>query len=173
MKVHVSVAALASGLILATAVMSAQVAYRVPSNTRPAINGTFTDAQNGEGVFSGTVRLDQFKAQSSGLVVIGTLTGALADSTGKPLGQIDQEITLPLTRASSTCDLLHIEFGPEDVDVLDVRVHLQKDVLGITAKDGPPRNVLCSLAQLFDGRPKPGEVAAGLNQVLQLMVAAR
>ena len=173
MTVRISVALLASGLLLAVASASAQVAYRAPSNTRPVVNGTFADAEGGEGAFSGSIRLEQFKAQSAGVLVIGTLTGALVDSSGKPLGRIDQEITLPLTRASSTCDLLQVEFGPGDLDLLDLRVHLQKDVLGITAKDGPPRDALCSLARLFDSRPKPGEVATGLNQVLHLMVSSR
>jgi hypothetical protein len=153
--------------------VTAQTPDRAPSNARPVINGRFTDAASGQGTFSGTLTLREFEAQAGGIVVVGALKGSLADSAGTPLGRVDGDVSLQLTHTSSTCDMLRIEIGDADVDLDGRLVRVEKDVLGITTKDGPSRDELCALSRLLEARPKPAEVAAALNGILKSMVPVR
>jgi hypothetical protein len=104
---------------------------------------------------------------------MGALKGTLADSAGTPLGRVDGDVSLQLTHTSSTCDMLRIEIGDADVELLGRLVRVEKDELGITTKDGPSRDELCALSRLLEGRPKPADVAAALNGVLKSMVPTR
>jgi len=172
MKPRIAAALLSAALMLAAVGAAAQNSDRGPSNRRPRMNGTFTDAANGLGVFSGTMRLLRFDVQNGAIVAIGTLKGALADSKGNPLGRVDQEVVLPVNGVTSTCDVLRFELGPADVEILGVQVHLRKDVLGIEPRDGPSQtlgDLLCSSANLLDSHPLPDAIATALNEVLRTM----
>jgi hypothetical protein len=151
---------------------AAQRADRTPSNRRPRISGTFTDSMKGLGVFSGTLGLVRFDAQNGAVVAVGTLTGALADSMGNPLGQVNESAALPVTDVTATCDLLRFDLGPADVRILGFDVHLRKGTLGIEPRHGPTQelgNVLCSSANLLDSHPSPEAIATVLNDVLRTM----
>jgi hypothetical protein len=53
-----------------------------------------------------------------------------------------------------TCPILHLELGPLDLDLLGLRVHLDRVVLDVTAVPGPGNllgNLLCAIAGLLDG----------------------
>jgi hypothetical protein len=136
------------------------------------MNGTFTDAENGFGVFSGTFTLTRFAVENSAVVSIGTLAGSLADSKGNPIGRVDQEAVVPVAGVTSTCDVLRIELGPAEIEILGATVVLRRDVLGITARDSSASTfgpLLCSSAKLLDSHPAPAITAAVLNEVLRAM----
>src|SRR5919198_2347164 len=90
--------------LLSTIVADAQRSGSAPTNGQPRMNGTFTDAENGFGVFSGTFTLTRFAVENSAVVSIGTLAGSLADSKGNPIGRVDQEAVVPVAGVTSTCD---------------------------------------------------------------------
>ena len=83
----------------------------------------------------------------------------------------DVLVRLPLT-ASGTCDILHLELGPLDLDLLGLVVHLDKIVLDIDAESGPGNllgNLLCGIAGLLDSDATLSAVARLLNQLIGLL----
>jgi hypothetical protein len=136
------------------------------------VTGSFTDAAGGEGTFVGTYEVDRFRRQGSQIVAIGTLTGTLTDSLGAVVGTVDQTVRLPLTAAAGTCDILHLELGPLDLDLLGLVVHLDRVVLDIDAQSGPGNllgNLLCAVARLLDSGAPANAVVRLLNQILGLL----
>ena len=78
-------------------------------------------------------------------------------------------VNLPGSRG--TCQILHLELGPLDLNLLGLVVHLDKVVLDITAESGPGNllgNLLCSVANLLNGS-NLGSLANLLNQILGIL----
>ena len=135
------------------------------------ITGTFTDAVGGTGTFVGNLALTRFAVQNGALVAIGTLTGTLTDSLGNVLGSISQTVTFPISNISATCQVLHLELGPMDLNLLGLMVHLNRVVLDITAQQGGGLlgDLLCSLADLLGGPAPLSAVARLLNNILRIL----
>jgi hypothetical protein len=134
------------------------------------VTGTFTDALGGTGTFVGNLALTRFTVQNGALVAIGTLTGTLTDSVGNVLGTVTQTVTFPVT-ASATCEILHLELGPLDLNLLGLMVHLDKVVLDITAQQGGGLlgDLLCSLADLLNNNASLNAIARLLTNVLRIL----
>jgi hypothetical protein len=137
------------------------------------ITGTFTDATNAIGTFTGTLNLQRFAIQNGQVVAVGTLVGTLTDAAGNVLGTVVRNVTLPLlgSATQASCEILHLELGPLDLDLLGLTVHLNRIVLDISAVPGAGNllgNLLCGIAHLLDGGPLAGLIAQ-LNQLLQLL----
>jgi hypothetical protein len=170
MKTPIAAGALLSALpLLAATDVVAQGSESRTNRTRPLISGTFTDVASGQGTFSGNIALGRFEVQQGSLVAVGTLTGVLAQSTSAVLGRVNEEVALPVAVVRATCQLLHLDIGPLDLELLDVPVHLEKDALGITMRDGPKRALLCSTARRLAADPTFETVATKLNAVLRAM----
>jgi hypothetical protein len=158
------VAALALGANRTDAAPKTTGAVPIPvTGTIPEVDGLF------EGVFT----LTQFITQGGGLLGVGTLTGTLTGALGDVLGTVtDLPIQLPLTLIDGACDILHLELGPLDLDLLGLVVHLDKVVLDITAQPGGGLlgDLLCSIAGLLEGNGNAlGLLRNLLNQVLSLI----
>jgi hypothetical protein len=75
------------------------------------------------------------------------------------------------TRSASSmasCDILHLVLGPLDLDLLGLKVHLDKVVLDIVAATGAGNllgNLLCAVTGLLDGGPLAG-LLGQLNDLL-------
>jgi hypothetical protein len=119
--------------------------------------------------FTGTFNLTRF-ANVGGIVnAIGTLVGTVTTPTG-PVS-IVRTIAIPVaTQATTaTCDVLHLELGPLDLNLLGLVVHLNQIVLDIDAQAGPGNllgNLLCSVAGLLD---RPSGLAQVLNNILRII----
>lgn len=119
--------------------------------------------------FTGTLDIRRFTTQNGQLVAQGVLTGTL---TG--VGTIrKQQVTIPVTNLSSpqTCEILHLELGPLDLNLLGLMVHLDKIVLDITAQAGPGNllgNLLCAIAGLLDANAPTNLLADLLNVLLDV-----
>ncbi len=143
-----------------------------PSAASPIpVTGTITDALgNPVGTFTGTLKLDHFANQNGQLVAVGKLTGTLTNLLGVILGTItDFIVTLPVTNIHGTCDILHLELGPLDLDLLGLVVHLDKVVLDISAQSGSGEllgNLLCAIAHLLDTNGPLDDLVSLLNQLL-------
>ena len=169
------------GLVAILGMMSAMVlvphqqaeAQDPPPITEIPITGTFEDALGGVGTFEGVFTLDRFARQGGGIVAVGTLTGTATDSAGTLIGSVtDLPIRLPLFDATGTCDILHLELGPLDLDLLGLVVHLDQVVLDIDAESGPGNllgNLLCAVAGLLDGGASNNALVRLLNQILGLL----
>ena len=161
-------------LVVVLAILMSFVAPFAPAPTASAalsvpVTGSFTDALGGTGTFVGTFTPDRFAVRNGGLAAVGTLTGTLTDSLGNVIGTVTKNITLPVTNISGSCQILHLELGPLDLDLLGLQVHLDQVVLDITAQSGAGNllgNLLCAVAGLLDnGGPLTG-IARLLNQIL-------
>jgi hypothetical protein len=56
--------------------------------------------------------------------------------------------------AAAVCEILHLVLGPLDLNLLGLKIHLNRVVLNIDAQPGPGNllgNLLCSVAGLLDG----------------------
>lgn len=75
-------------------------------------------------------------------------------------------IAIPVNQAATTAsrEILHLELGPLDLNLLGLVIHLDRVVLDITAVPGSGNllgNLLCAIAGLLDG-PSPLAGLAGL-----------
>lgn len=156
--------------------VAAQPGAVAPASTTMGtpVTGTFTDALGGTGTFTGTFVPTSVVNQGGALAAVGTLTGTLTDSAGTLLGTVTQQTTVPLA-VSGSCQVLHLDLGPLDLNLLGLKVHLNEVVLDITAQQGPGNllgNLLCSVANLLNsngaGSGLNGVVAL-LNQILALL----
>ena len=138
------------------------------------ITGTFTDAAGGVGRFAGTLNIQRFATDGNQIVAVGTLTGTLTDSLGNVLGSIVRTISLILNTAATqaSCEILHLELGPLDLNLLGLVVHLNRVVLDITAVPGAGNllgNLLCAVANLLNGGGALQQIVNLLDRILGLL----
>jgi hypothetical protein len=164
----------ATALVLIALLFAPYMALGAKSGLAVPITGTFTDALGGAGTFTGTLNIQRFATQNGQIVAVGTLTGTLTDSVGAVLGTIVRTVTLLLDAAATqaSCDILHLELGPLDLDLLGLVVHLNKVVLDISAVPGAGNllgNLLCSVANLLNGGGALSAIVNLLNQILDAL----
>jgi hypothetical protein len=155
---------------------SGQTVTQPPTTTslkRIPITGV---ASNGRRVKGGRFTVERFVARNGRPYALGTFTGTIGRRHFSR-----SNVAIPVlvgsngnVRAAATCQVLHLELGPLDLNLLGLRVHLDRVVLDITAQSGPGNllgNLLCSVANLLNQQPAlpVGQVAALLNILLQLL----
>jgi hypothetical protein len=77
-----------------------------------------------------------------------------------------------LININGTCDILHLELGPIDLNLLGLVVHVDKIVVDIDAQSGPGNllgNLLCAVANLLNANGPVSTLANLLNQILALL----
>jgi hypothetical protein len=139
------------------------------------VHGTFQDPSGGLGVLSGDMTIARFEVRGGSLMAIGVIVGALADSDGNVLGQVDQELALHVENVASTCNQLRMDLAATDADVLETRVHFDKEVAGFDSRDGArPRthDALCATGSLLLGKPTPDALTRALNNVVIRLASA-
>ncbi|MGW5667496.1 hypothetical protein [Micromonospora sp. NPDC003776] len=144
------------------------------STVSTPVTGSFTDALGGIGSFTGTFTPTRFINQNGQLAAVGTLTGTMTNSAGTSLGAVTQQVTTPV-QASGTCDILNLDLGPLDLNLLGLQVHLNEVVLDITAQQGPGNllgNLLCAVAGLLDNTGGAGGALNGLVALLNRILGA-
>jgi hypothetical protein len=160
-------------IITSTLALAPMRAYAAPptGNLNVPITGTFTDAVGGVGNFVGNLQVTRFANQGGQLVAIGQLTGTLTDSLGNVL-PVTSDVNLPVTDTSGTCDILHLDLGPLNLDLLGLEVHLNQVILDIVAQAGAGNllgNLLCAVTHLLDGNASLNAIAALLNNILRAL----
>ena len=120
------------------------------------------------GTLNAVFNLTSFALRNGQIFALGTLTGTLTNAAGV-VTSFATNIALPVTIGRSTCEILHLELGPIDLNLLGLMVHLDKIVLDITAQSGPGNllgNLLCAIAGLLDSGGALSQVVNLLNQIL-------
>ena len=145
-----------------------------PGGISVPVTGTFTDALGGTGRFVGTFTVQRFAQDNNQIAAVGTLTGTLTDSVGTVLGSIVRTVSLILNSAATqaSCEILHLELGPLDLNLLGLVVHLDRVVLDITAVPGAGNllgNLLCAVANLLNAGGPLSQIINLLNQILALL----
>jgi hypothetical protein len=121
------------------------------------------------GVLTGTANITGFAVQNGQLVAVGTLVGVIKDAAGNVLQSVVATFATAIGAGSTAaCEILHLELGPIDLNLLGLVIHTNQIVLDITAVPGPGNllgNLLCSVAHLLDGT-NLNHLADVLNQIL-------
>jgi hypothetical protein len=132
-----------------------------------------------QGTFNGTFKVSRFAVHEGALVASGVLSGTLVDENAVTTA-IYRTATIPVilppaargaAAAGIGCEILHLELGPLDLDLLGLVVHLDRVVLDITAVPGAGNllgNLLCAIVGLLDGS-NLGLLANLLNQLLGVL----
>ena len=178
----ITVFALAAALFAppSTLLHAAQAGPKSKSNagiTMP-VTGAGSAAQ-----FAGTFTLNRFAATDTGIVAVGLITGTLVDALGTATTVV-RNVAIPVQIAGGSapaapaaaqigalaiCDVLHLELGPLDLDLLGLVVHLDRVVLDIDAVSAPGNllgNLLCAVLGLLDN---PSGLADLLNEILSII----
>lgn len=133
------------------------------------VHGTFLDGAAGLGVLSGDLSVIRFEVRRGTLTAIGRIVGALADGKGNVLGQVEQELAMPVSNVTSTCNQLRMDLGATDADVLQTLVHFEGQTAGFDSRDGTtPKalGVLCAAGDVLRATPEPGSLASALNAIV-------
>ena len=188
------VALLSLTLVVGTPV-SAGAAVRAPSHTvaktaagtmKSYVTGT---ASHGRRVL-GSFTPHKFVNKNGRLWAVGKLN-VVTRGPGKDLHRVKYGVALPVKRGSVanvgnfgagsrtpsaaaglSCDILNLVLGPLDLNLLGLKVHLDKVVLDITAVPGAGNllgNLLCAVAGLLDGTGVLTQVAGLLQQILGVL----
>jgi hypothetical protein len=166
LMVWTMLAAFVTATIGLPAVAAAQQQNPNQNRTVVPIAGTVNGVA---GTLTGTFAITRFATQNGGLVAVGTLTATVTDAAGAILRNIVQQVALPVAVINGTCEILHLELGPLDLNLLGLMVHLDKIVLDITAQSGAGNllgNLLCAIAGLLDSGGLLSQLTTLLNQLL-------
>ncbi len=134
--------------------------------------------------FSAEYRVTEFVHENNqALYALVTLTNI--SGTGLPAevsGLEGQQVKIPVqlpegsSRASAAgrveCDVLFLDLGPLDLDLLGLEIHLDEVVLEITAVADAGNlvgNLLCAVTSLLDGIPAIAAIAQLLNRIIDLI----
>ncbi len=101
------------------------------------------------------------------LEAVGTIT----DAAGNLLANFTAEVTDIFT-GGAKCQILRLELGPIDLDVLGLEVTTNKIIVNIAAQGGPGKllgNLLCGVAGLLDQGGPLTAIANLLNRILGLL----
>jgi hypothetical protein len=156
-----------AGAGVASAAPSAPAAGPPVTALATPITGT---ADNGS--FAGNFTPSNFTTQNGNLLATGVLTGTVTDSSGATVGTVTRTVSLPVTVAAATCQVLNLVLGPLHLDLLGLVVDLNQVHLVITAVQAAGNllgNLLCAITHLLDGTPTAGGLAALLNSILALL----
>jgi hypothetical protein len=155
-------------LALAMGPLAHSVSAQGQGNTQ-GISIPITGTGSG-GTFAGAFDLQRFNVVDGVVTAVGRLTGTLTDTAGN-VTTIVRTLAIPLNLGATqaTCDILHLELGPLNVDLLGLKIDLNQIVLDITAQAGAGNllgNLLCAVAGLLDD---PSGLANLLNQILGIL----
>src|SRR5215218_5857707 len=128
-----------------------------PQRNALLTNVPVTGALSDGGTFTGNLTLDSITQTADGaLAFAGNLVGTATPAGGSPVA-IDQDFTAvvgSLTNpGQAVCDILFLDLGPLNLDLLGLTVDLSQIVLDVNAVPGPGNllgNLLCAVAGLLD-----------------------
>jgi len=141
---------------------------------RLAVTG---QAKNGK-KFTGTYTIDRFVARGERVFAVGTLKGKLKNRRvrreGVRMPASGFGVAAPAQSSQLVCRILTLTLGPLDLNVLGLRVQLNRINLWITAIPGGGLlgDLLCGIANLLNPPAILGSNLAGvLNSILALVPA--
>ncbi|HET8569040.1 MAG TPA: ABC transporter substrate-binding protein [Candidatus Limnocylindria bacterium] len=141
---------------------SAAVAPRPAGSITTNVVGATTNA---------VATITGFDVVDGALVAVGTITGTVTTLVnGVPtVTQVTNAPFTAIVSPSGTCDILTLDLGPIDLDVLGLIVDVSAISVDIVADPGAGNllgNLLCAVAHLLDGNAPLGGLAALLDRIL-------
>jgi hypothetical protein len=159
-------------------------AFALPATAQPTteltqeVTGAVTDAATGDivGDFVGELDITSITRDGDQLVFGGTLSGDVLDEAGNVVDTLeptDFEVVGDLTSATegngNRCDILFLDLGPINLDVLGLVVDLsdvQLDVFAVPGAGNLLGNLLCAVAGLLDGPGLLGQLGNAIDALL-------
>jgi len=145
-------------------------AAKDPASTALSVPVVGTATGNITGAFNGTATITRFVASHGQLSAVGTLTGTITDATGKVQSLVTTfNVPIAPTAITAACEILHLDLGPINLNLLGLNIQTNEIVLDITAIPGPGNllgNLLCGVANLLNGAGGLSGLANLLNQIL-------
>ena len=161
-----------AGLLGAPAVAGA--ATTATKSTTTAMTTPITGtAVNGK-TFTGTFKVKRFITRNHQTYALGTLSGHLG-TRKVPAHSVQLPVSVEKpagARAAATCQVLDLVINPIDLNLLGLKVHLDRVHLNISAETGPGNllgNLLCSITGLLDQNPLGSQLTQLLNVVLAIL----
>ena len=152
----------AAGIL--TPAMTAAQAPAQPTALSIPITGA-----GGGATFAGAFKLQKFAVNQAGeLVATGILTGVVTTAAGVTTSVV-RTVSLPAAVTQTTCEILHLDLGPLNLDLLGLQISLSQVVLDITAQTGANNllgTLLCAVANLLNN---PSGLADILNRILAVL----
>jgi hypothetical protein len=168
---------LASSMMTAVLAGAGLIASGAPAHAAPApaatqsLTQSLTGTTSTGGTLTGALSNIHVVNQNGTPTVVGDLTATVTDAAGAVLGSVTNvPVSLPLIGGTGTCQILHLDLGPLDLNLLGLNVHLDEVVLDITAQSGPGNllgNLLCGVAHLLDSNG-----TAGLTNLLNRLLGS-
>ncbi len=194
--------ALTIGVLLAVATMLVTATGAEAKRPEPGSSPLSTDItapavskKSGEevGTFNGTLDIERFKKRGDTLYADGWVTGVVDRDNGTTSREVTKRVKLPVQNATAGggaaggeagafqaqqqqqgCDILNLELGPLDLNLLGLVVQLDQVNLDIIAEPGAGNllgNLLCAVAGLLDPSAPNllGIVEDILNEILRIL----
>src|SRR5918993_3637504 len=116
----------------------------------------------------GNLAITRFAIRNGELIAVGTLTATVTNTLTGVVRTIVAPISLPVTSATGTCEILHLVLGPLSLNLLGLQIDLNQVVLDITAVPGGGLlgDLLCAVAGLLDGGLLGQQLVSLLNQII-------
>jgi hypothetical protein len=167
-----------------TAVASSSVTAKpVKSNEFGTMRSVVKGKFGKNGVVTGTFTPRRFVMEDGTLMAKGLLRATLTRGSGKVVGTKNKVVTIDVKSINGVfqgrtasrapaCDILRLVLGPLDLNLLGLRVQLNRVVLTIDAEPGPGNllgNLLCAVAGLLDNRGVLTQVRQILNSILAIL----
>ena len=137
------------------------------------VHGTFVDRTGGAGVLSGDMSIVRFEVRNGAVTAIGRIEGALADSAGNVLGQVNDDLALPVGTIDSTCNQLRLDLAAADAEVLGARVHFDRETAGFDSRQGTTPRALPALCAIADVLRKPSTATARADALNDVVTAVK
>ena len=122
---------------------------------------------SGTNITNATLDITSFAVKKGGVVANGVLKGTVNGQ------QVTQNVTLPVTPGQHSCQILKLDLGPLNLDILGLQVALSAVHLEVNAQPGSGNllgNLLCDIAHLLDGNGNAfGRLAGLLNDLLKAL----
>jgi hypothetical protein len=176
MRIRVIALALVASLVAAFVIspigapVSAQPGQNEPGLVLPNVTGSILQGGQAVGQLTdGTLTITRLQERGGQLIADGTLTGTVQ---GQPVTQAFRDVPLTLAdQNGGACDILNLDLGPINLDLLGLVVDLSPVSLDVTAVPGPGNllgNLLCAVVGLLDQGPAGGQGGI-LNQLLSII----
>jgi hypothetical protein len=148
--------------------------------TIPVSGTAVDDAGAPAGTFTGAFQLREFTARGNQVFALGIVTGTLTNAAGVATS-VARTVAVPVAVGEGpappaqgvviqqVCDILHLELGPLNLDLLGLVVNLNRVILDIDAVSGAGNllgNLLCAVVGLLDN---PGALSGLLNRILAII----
>jgi hypothetical protein len=144
------------------------------------VRGTFGSA----GTVTGNFTPRRFKVNKAGdLVGVGRLVAKMTRGNGNVVGKVIQRAKIPVLKANgaplgrvaaaaTSCRILNLVLGPLNLNLLGLKITLNRVHLRIVAIPGPGNllgNLLCAVAGLLDQGISPTQLAQILSAISQIL----